>query len=79
MTVIEERNVVNDVVAVNETPAEDITLIFIICVKRLIDRGLVYRSSYSYSSYFVHRYKALLCVRAYSSGKYTYHLSFLYL
>ena len=27
VAVIEERNVVNDVVAVNETPAEDITLI----------------------------------------------------
>jgi len=43
VTVIEERNVVNDVVAVIEAPAEDITLNLdseklIICVKRLIDR-----------------------------------------
>ena len=33
--------------------------------------GITYRSSYSYSStlpYFIHRNKALPCVRAYSSG-----------
>ena len=90
MAFIEERN---DVIAVNKTPAEDITLILdseelhYLCQETNRPTlggnwdylGLVYRSSYSYSSYFVHRYKALLCVRAYSSGKYTYHLSFLYL
>ena len=59
--VIEERNVVNDVVAVIETPAED----------NWDYLGWVYRSSYSYSCtlpYFIHRNKALPCVRAYSSG-----------
>ena len=76
------KNAVNDVVAVNEAPAEDITLILdseelhYLCQETNRPTlgvnwdylGWVYRSSYSYSSYFVHRNKALPCVRAYSSG-----------
>ena len=80
MTVIEERNVVNDVVAVIEAPAEDITLnLDYLCQETNRPTlganwdylGWVYRSSYSYSStlpYFIHRNKVLPCVRAYSSG-----------
>jgi len=82
VAVIEERNAVNDVVAVNETPAEDITLILdseelhYLCQETNRPTlgvnwdylGWVYRSSYSYSSYFVHRNKPLPCVHAYSSG-----------
>ena len=82
VAVIEERNVVNDVVAVIKTPAEDITLdldseelhyLFQKTNRPTIGvnwdyLGWVYRSSYSYCSYFVHRNKALPCVRAYSSG-----------
>ena len=78
VTVIEERNVMNDVVAVIEAPAEDITLdldseeLHYLCQETNY-LGWVYRSSYSYSStlpYFIHRNKALPCVRAYSSGIY---------
>jgi len=76
VAVIEERNVVNDVVAVIETPAEDITLnldseeLHYLCQETNYI-GWVYRSSFSYSStlpYFIHRNKALPCVRAYNSG-----------
>ncbi len=77
VTVIEERNVVNDVVAVIEAPAEDITLnldleeLHYLCQEtnrptlgvNWDNLGWVYRSSYSYSSYFVHRNKALPIVR----------------
>ena len=66
----------------NETPAEDISLILdseelhYLCQETNRPNlgvnwdylGGVYRSSYSYSSYIVHRNKALPCVRAYSSG-----------
>jgi hypothetical protein len=83
VTVIEERNVVNDVVAVIEAPAEDIDLdseeLHYLCQETNRPTlgvnwdylGWVYRSSYSYSStlpYFILRDKALPCVRAYSSG-----------
>ena len=64
VAVIEERNVVNDVVAANETPAEDITLnldseeLHYLCQETNRPTlgvncdylGWVYRSSYSYSS-----------------------------
>ena len=64
VTVIEERNVVNDVVAVIEAPAEDITLdldseeLHYLCQETNRPTlgvnwdylGWVYRSSYSYSS-----------------------------
>ena len=82
VTVIEERNVVNDVLAVIEAPAEDITLdldseeLHYLCQGTNRPTlgvnwdylGWVYRSSYSYSStlpYFIHRKKALPCVRVY--------------
>ena len=82
VAVIEERNVVNDVVAVIKTPAEDITLDLdseeLHYLFQETNRpttgvnwdylGWVYRSSYFYCSYFVHCNKALPCVRAYSSG-----------
>ncbi len=77
---LSSKNAVNDVVAVNEAPAEDITLILdseelhYLCQETNRPTlgvnwdylGWVYRSSYSYSSNFVHRNKALPCVRAYS-------------
>ena len=73
------KNAVNDVVAVIETLTEDITPRFRgtsnLCQETNRPTlgvnwdylGWVYRSSYSYSIYFVHRNKALPCVRAYSS------------
>jgi hypothetical protein len=85
VAVIEERNVVNGVVAVIETPAVDITLnqdseeLHYLCQEtnrptlgvNWDHLGWLYGPSYSYSCtlpYFIHRNKALPCVRAHSSG-----------
>ena len=81
MTVIEERNVVNDVVAEDITLDLDSEELHYLCQETNRPTlgvnwdylGWVYRSSYSYSStlpYFILRDKALPCVRAYSSGIY---------
>ena len=70
VTVIEERNVVNDVVAVIEAPAEDITLdleLHYLC-KETNRPTLGVDWDYLGWAYFIHRNKALPCVRAYSSG-----------
>ena len=84
VAVIEERNVMNDVFALIEAPVEDTLNLDSEELHYLCQEtnrptlgvnwdylGWVYRSSYSYSSslqYFIHRNKALPCVRAYSSG-----------
>ena len=70
VTVIEEMNVVNDVV---DLDSEELHYLCQDTNRPTLGvnwdyLGWVYRSSYSYSSYFVHRNKALPCVRAYSSG-----------